>query len=108
MPVYLTQWRDGDCSITVAETREEAHAAFQQVACLEMQSIAELQADRLTLTITLADDGNVVIKEYDSAIEEVRQLCYPDVIEALQGRHPDVLDPEQRGKRLRREARERK
>ena len=60
MPVYLTHWRDGDVSMTLAKDREEAHAIFQEMACLDPEDILELKAPHLHITFTLQDETTAI------------------------------------------------
>jgi hypothetical protein len=94
MPVYLTQWRDGDLTLVSADSLEEAMKVFDQTACLDEVDVVELKTPHLSVTLTLAKNGDLRLPEYTPAIEEAKQVCFPRVMEALQGLYPGVdTDP---------------
>ena len=84
MPVYLLHWRDGDCSLTAANNREEAAAHFQNVACVEPDTIYEMQAPDLTVTLSLTDFGKLSVEDFTPVLKEMRQVCYPELVETLE------------------------
>lgn len=91
MPVFLSQWRDGDCTIVAAKDREEAIRILNETACLDDVDVVELKTPHLSVTLTLAPNGDLRLPEYTPAIEEARAICYPRVVEALQGMPPSMV-----------------
>ena len=91
MPIYLTQWRDGDFSVTAADSLEQAHTHFYKIACLDLEDIRQLEAPDLTVTLSLDQKGNSTFTHYEGAVEEARRVCYPRLVEALGGMSPDHI-----------------
>jgi hypothetical protein len=102
MPVYLTQWRDGDVTLVFANSLDEAMKLFDQTACLDPVDVVELETPHLTVTLSLAPSGKLTLPEYTPAIEEAKRVCFPRVIEALEGLHPDVVTDPAHVERVRR------
>ncbi|MDQ3212696.1 MAG: hypothetical protein M3Q85_08485 [Acidobacteriota bacterium] len=96
MPLYLTQWRSGDVSLTAANSRDEALNTFGKVGCLDSWDVYELKANELRLDLTLTDEGALVLNNYDETVEELLQVCFPELVPAMKGYPSEILPRELR------------
>jgi hypothetical protein len=85
MPVFFTQFRDGDFAITFGNDREEALAHLRTEACVDDIDIVELQErDHLTISFSLDEDSSLRIYDY-APLHEAYRICFPSVVKALCG-----------------------
>jgi hypothetical protein len=97
MPVFVKQWIDGDFTLVFAKDLEDAVRIFEQTACVDEGDILQLNAGDLSVTFTLAENGELRCTEFTPAVQEARDACYPALVAALKGMDPrHVTDPAHR------------
>jgi hypothetical protein len=82
MPLFLCRWPNGDCSVVLARTRDDAIAELDQVGNAEDCPITPLRTFQIHFALT--DDGELALEQFgDDTREEVLAWAYPLLEHAL-------------------------
>jgi hypothetical protein len=82
MPLFLCRWPNGDCSVVLARTRNDAIARLDQVGNAENCPITPLRSFQVHFALT--DDGDLALEQFgDDTREEVIAWAYPLLEHAL-------------------------
>ena len=83
MPLFLCRWPNGDCSVVLARTKEDAIVELDQVANAEGCPITQVQTFQAHFTLT--DRGELVLDGFgEGTKEEMVSWAYPLLDKALQ------------------------
>ena len=76
MPLFFCRWPDGDCSLVLARTRDEAIIVLDEEGNAERCPITRLRTFQIRLTLT--DRGDLVLARFgDGTDEEIVASAYP-------------------------------
>jgi hypothetical protein len=82
MPLFLCRWPNGDCSVVLARTRDDAISELDQVGNAENCPITQLRTFQIHFALT--DDGDLALEEFgEGTREEVIAWAYPLLENAL-------------------------
>ena len=89
MPLFLCRWPNGDCSVVLAASQQDALIKLDEVANAEGCPLVQL--DDFQVHFHLTDDGELALESFGEVTDEqVWEFCYP----ILDGVVPDAA-PEQ-------------
>ena len=84
MPLFLCRWPNGDCSVVLARTREDAVIELDQVGNAEGCPITALRTFQIRFALT--DRGELSLERFgEGTREEMVSFAYPLLENALEG-----------------------
>ena len=82
MPLFLCRWPNGDCSVVLARTKEDAIIELDQVGNAEDCPITQVRTFQLQFALT--DRGELALERFgEGTKEEVVAFAYPWLENAL-------------------------
>jgi hypothetical protein len=82
MPLFLCRWPNGDCSVVLARTRDDAIIELDQVGNAEGCPITQVRTFQIHFALT--DRGELALDRFgEGTIEEVVSFAYPLLENAL-------------------------
>ena len=86
MPLFFCRWPNGDCSVVLAPTREDAVVELDQVGNAEGCPITRLRTFQLHFALT--DEGDLALEQFgEGTKEEMVSAAYPLLEKALDNVH---------------------
>jgi len=82
MPLFLCRWPNGDCSVVLARTKDDAIVALDQAGNAEGCPIAQLRTFQMHFALT--DQGDLALERFgEGTKEDVFAFAYPLLEHAL-------------------------
>ena len=82
MPLFLCRWPNGDCSVVLARTRDDAIVALDQVGNAEGCPIAQMRTFQMHFALT--DGGELALEQFgEGTKEDMLAFAYPLLEHAL-------------------------
>ena len=83
MPLFLCRWPNGDCSVALASSEQDALIKLDEVANAEGYPLVRL--DDFQVHFRLTDDGELTLEGFGEVTEnEIWDICYP-VLDGVKG-----------------------
>ena len=88
MPLFLCRWPNGECSVVLARTRDDAIVELDQVGNAENCPIAPMRTFQMLFALT--DRGDLSLEGFgEGTKEEIVSLAYPLLDKALADAYED-------------------
>ena len=82
MPLFLCRWPNGDCSVVLARTRNDAIVDLDQVGNAEGCPITQVRTFQMHFVLT--DQGELALERFgEGTKEEMFECAYPQLEHAL-------------------------
>ena len=83
MPLFLCRWPNGDCSVVLASSEQDALIKLDEIANAEGCPLVRL--DDFQVHFHLTDDGELTLEGFGEVTEnEIWNICYP-VLDGVKG-----------------------
>ena len=82
MPLFLCRWPNGDCSVVLARTQEDAIVALDEAGNAEGCPITQVRTFQMHFALT--DQGGLALERFgEDTKEEIIEFAYPQLEQAL-------------------------
>ncbi len=95
MPMWLCRWPNGDCSVVLAETEQDAIAKLDEVGNAEGCPVTPLPECQINFHLT--DEGELLLEGFgEETADSIWSRCYPILDAALPDESPEQWTADQR------------